>query len=394
MKKVFSVLVVFALFAALFAGVVAQDKVTLTVWESVGGPDEWLIQAGEKYAEMNPNVTVEFVNVEIVDSSTQIALDGPSGIGPDLFAAPHDKLGELVAGGHVLPTVDAEVVAAAILPSAAQALTYDGVMYGYPTTADTYVLFYNKELVDKAPETFEELADWVREFNEANPDKYGFVMDVGNAYYTILFTTMNGNRLFGPDGLDTSSSYLATEDAIAGMKIFQSLHDVVPFNAADLDTGTADGAFSAGTAALHISGPWNVSKFTEDGIDFGVATLPSLDGKVPASSFSGTRGMFVSAYSAHPEEAADFAKFLISEEMQRLRYEITGAIPAIPLEVESEIVNGFIEQLKYAFPMPSVPAMTAFWDSAGAASANIWDGADVEAELQKLDTAIVGFTAK
>ena len=62
-------------------------------------------------------------------------------------------------------------------------------------------------------------------------------MDVGNAYYTILFTTMNGNRLFGPDGLDTSSSYLATEDAIAGMKIFQSLHDVVPFNAADLDTG-------------------------------------------------------------------------------------------------------------------------------------------------------------
>ena len=48
MKKVFSVLVVFALFAALFAGVVAQDKVTLTVWESVGGPDEWLIQAGER----------------------------------------------------------------------------------------------------------------------------------------------------------------------------------------------------------------------------------------------------------------------------------------------------------------------------------------------------------
>lgn len=171
MKKVFSVLVVFALFAALFAGVVAQDKVTLTVWESVGGPDEWLIQAAEKYAEMNPNVTVEFVNVEIVDSSTQIALDGPSGIGPDLFAAPHDKLGELVAGGHVLPTVDAEAVAAAILPSAAQALTYDDIMYGYPTTADTYVLFYNKELVDKAPETFEELADWVREFNEANPDK-------------------------------------------------------------------------------------------------------------------------------------------------------------------------------------------------------------------------------
>ena len=104
--------------------------------------------------------------------------------------------------------------------------------------------------------------------------------------------------------------------------------------------------------------------------------------------------MFVSAYSDHPEEAAEFALFLISEEMQALRYEIVGALPSIPMQVESEISNGFIEQLKYAFPMPSVPAMTAFWDSAGAASANIWDGADVETELKTLDTVIVNSTAQ
>ena len=50
------------------------------------------------------------------------------------------KLGELVAGGHVLPTVDAEAVAAAILPSAAQALTYDGVMYGYLVRSAIFML--------------------------------------------------------------------------------------------------------------------------------------------------------------------------------------------------------------------------------------------------------------
>lgn len=394
MKKVLSILAVLSFLTFAFAAVSAQDAVTLKVWESVGGPDEWLIQAGEKFTELHPNVTIEFVNVELQDSSVQIALDGPSGIGPDLFAAPHDKIGELVAGGHILPTVDAEAVAAAVLPSAAQALTYDGTLYGYPTSAETYALYYNKALVDTPPTSFEELAAWTKTFNEENPDKYGFVMDVSNAYYTILFTTMNGNRLFGPDGVDTSSSYLATEDAVAGMKIFQALHDVVPFNASDLDTANADGAFSAGNAAMHISGPWNVAKFTEDGIDFGVAALPSLDGETPAASFSGTRGMFVSAYSDHPEEAAEFALFLISEEMQALRYEIVGALPSIPMQVESEISNGFIEQLKYAFPMPSVPAMTAFWDSAGAASANIWDGADVEAELKTLDTVIVNSTAQ
>ncbi len=394
MKKLLSVLVVLSLVVTAFASAMAQDAVTLTVWESVDGPDEWIMQAAEKYSEQHPNVTIEFVNVELQDSGSQIALDGPAGVGPDLFAAPHDKLGELVSGGHILPTVDAENVAAAVLASAAQAMTYDGTMYGYPTSAETYALYYNKDLIETPPASFDELKDWTAEFNEANPGKYGFVMDVANAYYTILFTTMNGNRLFGESGLDTSSSYLATEDSIAGMKIFQSLNKILPVKAADMTTAEADAAFAAGEAAMHISGPWNVTKFANAGINFGVAPLPALDGETPAASFSSARGMFVSSYSENPEVAADFAMFLISEEMQALRYEITGALPAIPMELESEVSNGFVAQLEYAFPMPSVPSISAFWDAAGAAAANIWDGGDVETEMKTLDTAIVNFAAE
>lgn len=148
-------------------------------------------------------------------------------------------------------------------------------------------------------------------------------------YYTILFTSGDGNRLFGESGADTSSSYLNTDAAVNGMNIFQKLHEIVPVASADLGTSTADGAFKAGTAAMHITGPWNVAPFTEAGIDFGVTTLPSLtNGGDPAASLSGTRGMFVSAYSDHPEEAAKFAEFLITDEMQQLRYEITGALPS------------------------------------------------------------------
>ncbi|MEJ1731062.1 hypothetical protein SMA90_32540, partial [Escherichia coli] len=89
----------------------------------------------------------------------------------------------------------------------------------------------------------------------ANPGKYGFVMDVTSMYYTILFTTKGGNRLFGPGGADVSSSYLATPEAIEGMNEFQKLKEVISFPAADLGTDTADGAFAAGNAAMHISGP-------------------------------------------------------------------------------------------------------------------------------------------
>lgn len=87
-----------------------KTPVTLKVWESLDGPDEFIKQAGEKFTAKYPWITIEFVNVELGDSTSQIALDGPAGVGPDLFAAPHDKLGELVSGGHVLPTANADTV--------------------------------------------------------------------------------------------------------------------------------------------------------------------------------------------------------------------------------------------------------------------------------------------
>ena len=185
-----------------------SGKVVLTVWESTNGPDEFIKQAGEAYTKSHPNVEIKYVNVELGDAVTQIALDGPAGVGPDLFAAPHDRLGSLVTGGHVLPTANADTIKNEVLSSCAKALTYDGKMYGYPVSAETYALFYNKDLIseEELPKTWEELAAWSKAFNAKNPGKYGFVMDVGSSYYTIVFTTAEGNRLFGPDGTDTNNT--------------------------------------------------------------------------------------------------------------------------------------------------------------------------------------------
>ena len=174
------------------------------------------------------------------------------------------------------------------------------------------------------------------------------------------------------------------------MKFFQSLRSALDIPANDLDTATVDGAFQSGNAAMHITGLWNVVAFEKAGIDFGVAPLPSLPGeKTPASSFSGTRAMFVSAYTDFPKEAAEFAAFLASDEMQKLRFECTGALPAVDIELESKYAKGFLEQLSYAFPMPSIPEMSMFWEAMNNASKNIWNGADVKAELDACNASMV-----
>lgn len=395
MKKVLMGIAVVAAVFAFFGCSKKNDNetVTLTVWESTNGPDDFIRQAGEKYTELHPNVKIKYVNVELGDSVNQIALDGPAGKGADVFAAPHDRLGSLVAGGHVLPTANINDIKSKALGACIKALTYDGVTYGYPVSAETYALFYNKDLIseDQVPTTWEDLAEFSKNFNANNPGKYGFVMDVGSAYYTIIFTTENGNRLFGTDGNDREHTYINTPDAVDGMKFFQSLRSTLDVPAADLDTATVDGAFQSGNAALHITGLWNVVPFENAGVNFGVAPLPALPGDdTPAASFSGTRAMFVSAYTDHPDEANDFATFLVSDEMQALRFEITGAVPSTRIEVESPYMDGFLKQLDYAFPMPSIPEIALFWEAMNNASKNIWDGADVQKELDACDRTILG----
>lgn len=372
---------------------VSTEPVTLTVWESTSGPDEFIKQAGAAYTAKNPNITIEYVNVELGDSSTQIALDGPAGVGPDLFAAPHDKLGELVSGGHVLATADADTVKSEVLGACSTALTYDGTMYGYPVSAETYALFYNKALIseNQVPKTWDDVVTFAKDFNSKNSGKYGFMMDVANGYYTIVFTTSDDNRLFGPNGNDTTNTNINSAASVKGMQFFQGLRGILDVPAADMTTSICDAAFSSGNAAMYITGLWNVTNFESAGIDFGVAALPSLPGNdTPVASFSGTRSMFVSAYSEHPTETAAFAEFLLTPEMQKLRFDLTGSLPSTNITVDSPYISGFLTQLDYAFPMPSIPQMGAFWDAMNAASANIWDGADIQAELDACNSTILG----
>ena len=76
---------------------------------------------------------------------------------------------------------------------------------------------------------------------------------------------------------------------------------------------------------------------------------------------------------------------LISPEMQQLRFRLTGAMPSINTNVNSQYIAGFLKQLEYAFPMPSVPEMGQYWTVMNSASARIWDGASVEQELGRAD---------
>ncbi len=366
-----------------------KEPVNLVVWESPDGHDEFIRQAGEAYTAKNPHVTIEYKAVELGDAKTQIALDGPAGVGADVFAAPSDNAGDLAAAGHILAIDNPDALKSQLVEAAIANATSGGTLYGVPVTVDTYALFYNTDLIEEPPTTWEGVIEFAQEFNAENSGKYGFVMQP-NFYYAAPFLFGGDSLLFGETGSDPTAPNTNSDAAIAGMEELVALREILNVAADDLDTATVDALFSGGQAALHVSGPWNISVFAEAGINYGIAPLPARAGSdSPSGGFSNSRTMYVSAYSKHPEEAQDFAAFLASPDMLSLAYGLTGSTPSAEIQIDSEATLGIVKQGDYAFPTPAIPEMGAVWAAMDAAVANIWNGADIKKELDAATEVIL-----
>lgn len=388
MKRVVFAAAALAMAAATFA---APKRATLKVWESSGPEKKFIQEAIRAYGKINKAVKITYENVESTDARSKIELDGPAGVGADIFVAPHDHIGALVQGGHVLPVDDAAAYMDNFLDMAKKGAAYNGVVYGYPMGAETYALFYNKDLVKTAPKTWDEVIAFAKTFNNKAENKYALVWPVSDGYYGYMFMESFGAPLFGPNGDDRKQHNLNSPAAIKGLTYFQNLRSqILDIPAADASGDFCNAEFTERKAAMIIVGPWKTNDFKNAGINFGITTLPAFPGtNHPANSFSGVRLAFVSSYSEFPEEAKEFAKFITSKEMLERRFELTDQIPPRKdIKTDNEYSNGIKAQLEYASPMPTIPQLGTYWNSMGSAYSGIWDGDDVKTDLDAAAAAM------
>lgn len=387
MKKIVLVLMALALVAgSVFAA--PSKKVTLKVWESQGPEEKFIKQAIKDYRKVDRNVKFIYEPVGSVDADGKIMLDGPAGVGADVFVVPHDHMGSLVIGGHILEnTMDMS----AFVPAAVIGASYGGKVYGYPLAVETYALFYNKDIIPNPPKTWEEVFEFAKTWTDKSKNKYAIAWPVTDAYYDFMFYAGYGAQLFGPNGDDRHQHNLNSPEAVKGVQFFQQVRkQILDVPSGDMSGDFVKSSFQEGTIPMVLGGPWDIAVYKEAGVNFGITTLPILPGAkdVPAS-FSGVRLAVVSAYSENPEQAKKFAEFLVSREELIKRFDITGQIPPRKdITVEDEWSQGILAQSQYAIPMPKITQIGTYWSAMGAAFANVWDGADPVDELNKAAAAM------
>jgi arabinogalactan oligomer / maltooligosaccharide transport system substrate-binding protein len=334
-------------------------------------------------------VEVTFEEIAPADQPGKFTTDGPAGVAADVAVIPHDNLGRMVSAGLLLPNdVYAEETKNDNADASIQGATFNNVLYGYPKSVETYALVYNKDLVKTVPKTFEEVVEFAKTYNDPAKNKFAFMMEIGNFYFNYAFLATEGGYVFGKEGTDKTDVGLNNEGAIKGAAFFQNLQKtILPMKSADVTYDIKKGLFTSGKLAMDLNGPWTILDYKTAGINFGVAPIPTIGGK-PAVSFAGIKILAVNAFTKYPNAAKLYAHFATSQASEMTNFKLTGALPSNKAVAEDpsiktdEITNGFLEQLKNAQAMPSIPEMGNIWGPMGAALGDMWnDGKDQKTSL-------------
>lgn len=362
----------------------------LLVWDS-GDQKEFIAEVGKAF-EAKYGVKVSYADVGPDKSMGQMLTDGPAGVGADVFKAVHDRTGSGVAGGVILPNdFFEEETKASAYETAVQAVTANNMLFGYPVSVETTAVYYNKDLIDKVPETWQGVIDFSKTFNDTANNKYAYMWDAGNGYWSYGIFSGYGGYVFGKNGTDANDIGLNNAGAVEAGKFLQSLKDMVPVKSGDINADIRKSLFEQGKLAMNVSGPWDKASYQKIVKNLGVAPYPKLPNGKPMKPFSGVKAFYVNANTKYPNAAKLFAHFISAPEWQLKNYEQFGNLPADKTVAANDkikndpIAAGFLKQFESSEPMPSIPEMKLYWDTVEAALGAIWnDKADVKTTMDAM----------
>ena len=381
-----------ALVMALGGQARADEEAALTLWHAYRGDERAALE--EVIARWNrerPELVVEALSVPPEAFSSKLINAIPRGHGPDLFIAAHERTGAWSTSELIVAWGDDQADWEAYHPATVDAITYgeEGTRWAVPLAYKSLVLFYNTELIERPPETTDELLAQAKRHTDREAGRYGLVYEAANFYMHAPWFFGFGAEIFDAQGeLAVESPEAARSLAFADALVNE--HGVVPEDA----SGTlVTHLFKTGKAAFAINGPWFLGELDED-TPFAMAPLPqvSATGQL-ARPFLTVEAAFVSATTKKEAQARALAKYLASPEVATLRAR-RGAQPVATLAAYEEADIGgdprlqvFRRQLDAAVPMPNRPEMGSVWEPVNQALRRVLRGA-AEPELALKQSAL------
>ena len=275
------------------------------------------------------------------DYYTKIAAEIAAGKSPDIGRAAKSLLPQLIAKGQVIDLTDTikQLDSAQFFDKTFQNAGYkDGKNYGIPSGVYHMVMYYNKDMLDKAgiklsqdwnnANSFEQIQQYAKQLTTGTGGSkvYGFFGGPYMAFIGMYSTSNGGKNVFNSDG----TCALTDPQSKAVYSWFDQMlrTDKSMPTPADNTVQAPLDMFKAGRIAMMVDGTWDQQTLKNDVKKFkvGIAAVPAGKGKSVSAAFTDSYVIFKG--STHENEARQALLALNSSEaITALSATGTGGIP-------------------------------------------------------------------
>lgn len=305
---------------------VAQERITIRYahWNALPpDPYNYVKAFEEKY----PNIKVEFIQIPEAEYSQKLRTMAISGTAPDVLCLWEADLADFAKAGWIVPLDDyvknsKELKLDDFIPAVKQLMELQGHLYGLPWCFATEIMYYNKDLFDKAGipypnenwtwKDFEEAVKKLTIIKDGKVEQYGCdALGFQGLWYSLIGT-------FGDRIVDEKGRFVFGKGARDFLKWWYDLTSRKMIAAPQVTTSGVVSAdlFMAGKAAIAFNGSWMTSVY-KDIKDFSWDIAPIPKGVRNYSTLH-TGFYAINAKSKVKDAAWKFIEFCMSEEGQRL----------------------------------------------------------------------------
>lgn len=328
MKKLFSMVMAFAMLFTCVSTALAENIVTLDLWMWDDAQQPAIRAMADEYEASHPNVKIEIsCQADVSGLNQKVQATIGTADAPEIFFMNYNLAAEYIPLGIVADLSPYNIDQSELASGIVNAYTQDGKVYAVAKDTDSYAVFYNKALFDKAgvpyPEASWTIADFCETAKKLTGDGVIGWTNSGSDRVWYNFIYANGGNIYSEDG--TKAAINTPESAEVIQMLMDLTNDGYAYNGAQLGEVSDTAAFTSGIAAMTINGSWMISQYAGAlGDNLGIVELPS--GK--AGKFSANHGIGYSTTTSneHMEETVDFLRYLATYDAQVKQIEVV--IPA------------------------------------------------------------------
>ena len=256
----------------------SYDPITIQFWNNWTGSDgQVLMEYVDKFNETNKwNITVEMdMSSEFRDKiTTAMAADAAPALILGNAADKYTYDGKLRKLDEIWDNTD--IKKEDFVSSYLDSLSTDDGLYGVPFQISSYVMYWNKDLFEKAgldpetpPATYDEWTEMAQKLTDPDSHVYGSGLSYTNVGADACIMQMFGGLEVTEQDGKWHANFENNQGYIDFVKWFKTQFD----NGSNPTESDLDTMFVSNQLGLYITGAWLMADLNAYGINYGVTTL-------------------------------------------------------------------------------------------------------------------------